>query len=277
MERTGQCHCGLLRVITAGEPTRVYLCHCQSCQRRTGAAFHYGATFLKERVRLDGQPKVFERLAHTGYRIRFHFCPNCGSTLYWEGDRNAAVCGVAVGAFETGTFLPPSDSIFEESMHEWFELPAEMQHHQHNRHASQRSEPEMLVRRFYDEVWNRMDEAVAHEILASDFRFRGSLGPEKVGVDGFLEYMRSVHRALGDYECVIVDLIVTNGRAGARMSFHGRHQADFFGVPATGLHIEWAGAAFFETSDHKISKLWVLGDIDSVKLQLSSRATSFTC
>jgi hypothetical protein len=54
MERTGQCHCGSLRVITTGEPDRVYLCHCQACQRRTGTAFHFGASFPKEQVRLDG-------------------------------------------------------------------------------------------------------------------------------------------------------------------------------------------------------------------------------
>src|SRR6516165_6322096 len=55
MEQTGQCHCGSLRVITTGEPDRVYLCHCKACQRRTGTAFHFGATYPKERVRLDGE------------------------------------------------------------------------------------------------------------------------------------------------------------------------------------------------------------------------------
>ena len=123
MERTGQCHCGSLRVITAGEPDRVYLCHCQACQRRTGTAFHFGASFPKERVRLDGEREVYERDADSGYRIRFHFCPNCGTTLYWEGDRNPAVCGVAVGAFDISTFTPPSDSIWEESMYPWLGLP----------------------------------------------------------------------------------------------------------------------------------------------------------
>src|SRR6516162_6203620 len=95
MERTGQCHCGSLRVIATGEPDRVYLCHCGACQRRTGTAFHFGATYPKEQVRLDGERKIYERAADSGYRIRFHFCPSCGTTLYWEGDRNPAVCGVA--------------------------------------------------------------------------------------------------------------------------------------------------------------------------------------
>jgi hypothetical protein len=61
MDRTGQCHCGSLRVIATGEPDRVYLCHCQACQSRTGTAFHFGATFPKEQVRLDGERKIYDR------------------------------------------------------------------------------------------------------------------------------------------------------------------------------------------------------------------------
>lgn len=133
MERTAHCHCGSLRVITTGEPERVYLCHCRACQRRTGTAFHFGATYLKERVRLGGDRKIFERDADSGYRIRFHFCTNCGTTLYWEGDRNPAVCGVAVGGFDTAAFPAPGDSIWEESMCPWLGLPTGMGHHRQGR------------------------------------------------------------------------------------------------------------------------------------------------
>ena len=133
MERIGQCHCGSLRVIATGEPDRVYLCHCKACQRCTGTAFHFGASYPKERVRLDGERKIYDRDADSGYRIRFHFCPNCGSTLYWEGDRNPALCGVAVGAFDTSAFAPPRDSIWEEWMYAWLGLPEVMDHHKQGR------------------------------------------------------------------------------------------------------------------------------------------------
>jgi hypothetical protein len=59
-------------------------------------------------------------------------------------------------------------------------------------------QPRRLVERFYCEVWNTGDETVACEILDPDFRFRGSLGPERVGPAGFLDYMRSVRTALAD-------------------------------------------------------------------------------
>ncbi|MBG02849.1 MAG: hypothetical protein CMM59_02080 [Rhodospirillaceae bacterium] len=128
--------------------------------------------------------------------------------------------------------------------------------------------PKYLVERFYHQVWNKADEGVAREILAPDFRFRGSLGQEKKGPDGFIEYMRSVHQALGDYQCIIDDLVESPDRAAARMTFTGVHKDVFFGVPATGRQITWAGAAFFTVEAGCISDLWVLGDLDSLKSQL---------
>jgi predicted ester cyclase len=134
--------------------------------------------------------------------------------------------------------------------------------------------PTDLVRRFYDEVWNRQDEAVARAILHADFRFRGSLGPELRGVDGFIDYLRATHRALGSYTCIVDDLVATTDRAAARMRFRGIHRARFFGVEATGREIIWAGAAFFTSDGNQIVALWVLGDLDGVKRQLGAAAES---
>lgn len=132
------------------------------------------------------------------------------------------------------------------------------------------ADPKTLVERFYAEVWNRADEAVAHEILHPELSFRASLGPVRSGPDGFIAYLRSVHAALADYRCIIEDLIATQDRAAARMRFVGVHRGEFFGVPATGREITWAGGAFFRVADGQLAEIWVLGDIDSVKSQLGA-------
>ena len=71
-QRVGQCHCGALKVVAAGEPERVYLCHCRACQRPTGTAFHFGITYQRTQVRLEGEYKIYERGADSGLR-------GCGS------------------------------------------------------------------------------------------------------------------------------------------------------------------------------------------------------
>jgi predicted ester cyclase len=128
------------------------------------------------------------------------------------------------------------------------------------------------VERFYHEVWNLADDAVAREILSPDFRFRASLGPQMQGPEAFIGYMRSIHAALGGYVCTIEDLVVEENRAAARMTFAGRHLGPFFGVEPTGREIRWAGGAFFVMDGGAIAELWVLGDVDSIKAQLGTEA-----
>jgi steroid delta-isomerase-like uncharacterized protein len=126
-----------------------------------------------------------------------------------------------------------------------------------------------LVERFYHQVWNRADEAEAWIILSPAFRFRGSLGPELRGPGGFVAYLRSVRAALENFTCTIEELVATEDRAAARMRFSGKHRGKMFGVEASGRDIVWNGAAFFKVSDGTIAELWVLGDIEAVRRQLS--------
>jgi hypothetical protein len=87
-------------------------------------------------VRIEGDYKAYERGADSGSRIRFYFCPTCGSNLYWESERNPAGCGVAGGAFEPGSLPSPSSAVFEEDMHGWLGLPTVTEHHRQGRPAT---------------------------------------------------------------------------------------------------------------------------------------------
>jgi hypothetical protein len=130
MNRLAQCHCGSLRANTSGDPLLVNLCHCRDCQRRTGALAGSGALFEKAQVTLEGDHKIFERDAQEGRKVRFYFCPHCGTSLYWDGDLRPEWCVVAVGAFADPTFPAPSASIYEASKHAWVQLPNGIKHFQ---------------------------------------------------------------------------------------------------------------------------------------------------
>jgi steroid delta-isomerase-like uncharacterized protein len=129
--------------------------------------------------------------------------------------------------------------------------------------------PRELVERFYHQVWNQADEAEARKILSPDFRFRASLGPELRGPGGFIAYLRALRAALENFTCSIEELIATDERAAARMGFRGTHRGKFFGIAATGREIAWSGAAFFTIGAGTITELWVLGDIEAVRRQLT--------
>lgn len=130
--------------------------------------------------------------------------------------------------------------------------------------------PRALVERFYDEIWNRGDEATARAILDPRFRCRGSLGVTADDVDGFLEYVRSVRAALGDPRCIIDDMIEGTDRVAARVTFAGVHRGELLGVAATQRKVSWSGAAFFTVAHGQIAELWVLGDLDALRRQLGA-------
>jgi steroid delta-isomerase-like uncharacterized protein len=129
--------------------------------------------------------------------------------------------------------------------------------------------PREIVQAFYDEIWNRQDSAAIPRLCHEDLEFRGSLGEERRGLEGFESYVRSVTTALGDYRCEIEDVIVEDSKAFARVRFSGVHRGLLLGHPATQKRVAWAGAALFTLEGDKIKSLWVLGDLHGLVRQLS--------
>jgi hypothetical protein len=64
-----------------------------------------------------GKPATFRSCDSGG--ATYHFCPECGSTVYWDISIDPDRIGVAVGAFADPTFPPPMGSGFEEYAHPW--------------------------------------------------------------------------------------------------------------------------------------------------------------
>ena len=119
MARLATCACGQLRVTCQGEPITVSLCHCLECQKRTGSTFGVTAFFPRADVEPQGEAREYSRIGGSGSAVVFHFCPNCGSSVYWEPRRAPDLIGVAVGAFADPDFPAPSQSVFTQRRHAW--------------------------------------------------------------------------------------------------------------------------------------------------------------
>jgi hypothetical protein len=117
-----RCSCGAVALSLPGPASRVAACHCIECQRRTGAPFGVGAFYPAESVTTSGTPKEYVRAAESGAKVRFYFCPDCGSTVYWKADNLPKMIGVAVGAIADPNFPAPMTSVFERSKHVWVEI-----------------------------------------------------------------------------------------------------------------------------------------------------------
>jgi hypothetical protein len=127
------CSCGRLRVRLNGEPRLVSSCHCFACQRRTGGLFGSNAFFSRGQVvSVEGESRAWSRLGENGASLTFQFCPNCGSTLFWENDRMADTVCVAVGAFGDPSFSRPVRTVWTANKHAWLAFPEDIPHHPRN-------------------------------------------------------------------------------------------------------------------------------------------------
>ena len=126
-EHHASCSCGQLRLVAHGDPIRVSMCHCLACQRRTGSTYGAQARFPTADVEITGRSNEYVRIGDEGGAGHFHFCPDCGATVYyWFGDRSAIA--VPVGVFADPAFPPPTFSVYEDRMHPWVSVPEGAEH-----------------------------------------------------------------------------------------------------------------------------------------------------
>jgi hypothetical protein len=93
---TGGCLCGAVRLVAAGRPWRVGLCHCLDCRKHHGALFNAAAIYPADAVTVTGETR--------DYRGR-HFCPRCGSSVL---ARTGDEVEVHLGALDAPGLLTPT-------------------------------------------------------------------------------------------------------------------------------------------------------------------------
>ncbi|WP_027582395.1 GFA family protein [Bradyrhizobium sp. Ai1a-2] len=128
MTKIAHCCCGSLRAEVGGEPAFVAACHCLECQRRTGSPFGVSAFFPKDQVRIEGPNKVYDRSSDSGRKVEFHFCPACGSTVFWYPAFIPEFIAIAFGAFADQSMPWPMLSAWEAEGHPWVAFDHELDH-----------------------------------------------------------------------------------------------------------------------------------------------------
>jgi len=117
-----------------------------------------------------------------------------------------------------------------------------------------------LIRRYYNEMWNEWNFELAHELLAPDFVFRGSLGQGLRGREAFKDYMHSVRNAFSDFHNQIEEIFPCDTHVITRLTYSGTQDGPAFGIPATKRQFTYPGIAIFRTDGHWLVEGYVVGD-----------------
>jgi hypothetical protein len=127
--REAACHCGQLRLEVTGDPFAVSICNCLACQRRTGSAFGMQAGFKADQVQVAGRFSDYARVSDEAdwKEHVFHFCPDCGSQVFYTEPTDPDLVVVSVGSFADPSFPPPTESGYDSRRHAWVGLPDSIQ------------------------------------------------------------------------------------------------------------------------------------------------------
>jgi hypothetical protein len=91
--------------------------------------FSVQGRFPRGKVKIEGKSTKWKFPSDSGKRVTYrscdsggatyHFCPVCGSTVYWDIAAAPDVIGIAIGTLTDPTFPPPKISGFESYGHPW--------------------------------------------------------------------------------------------------------------------------------------------------------------
>lgn len=119
------CACGQAAIEVNAEPTMHGVCHCTNCKRRTGSAFGISAYFDRSAVvEQRGATSIyaFHHAAQNHDQER-HFCPRCGTTLFWYVSALPEKIGIAGGCFAGEGLAQPDYSVADRNREPWVSLP----------------------------------------------------------------------------------------------------------------------------------------------------------
>jgi hypothetical protein len=123
----GGCSCGAVRFELAGHPLWVLACHCDACKKRTGSA--YGVSVMVENKSVKeftGETRTYTRAGDSGNKVRYEFCPHCGTTLRWHVDIVPNRQAFAGGAFDDMKGLSVIAEMYTDDALDWARLNCDL-------------------------------------------------------------------------------------------------------------------------------------------------------
>ena len=125
-----------------------------------------------------------------------------------------------------------------------------------------------LIRRWFEEVWNKGRAEAIDELFAPDGVGHG-LTPEPLrGPDNFKPFFHTFKDAFPDIEVVVEDTIAEGDKVVARCTVRGKHQGHTLGFAATQRPVEFTGISITRWRDGQIVEAWNNFDFMTMYQQL---------
>lgn len=115
----GRCLCGAVTFEMEGTPVVVAHCHCQDCQRLTGAGHSTGAMFPSSQFKLQGPVREYSLTSEAGNEVTRVFCPSCGTPILGRNSGMPGFVTISLGTLDDSSMFQPSVVIFARNRKPW--------------------------------------------------------------------------------------------------------------------------------------------------------------
>jgi steroid delta-isomerase-like uncharacterized protein len=117
-----------------------------------------------------------------------------------------------------------------------------------------------LVRRFYEEVYNRGNLAALPELLAPGFIAHLTADPRANGPLGIKQALARLHTAFPDLVVTVEGQTAEGDQVVARWTLQGTHRGEWRGIAPTGRRVSMAGITIFRLAGDRIVESWETAD-----------------
>ncbi len=130
-----------------------------------------------------------------------------------------------------------------------------------------------LIRRWFEEVWNKGREEAIDEMFAVDgiaYGLNAEGGKTMRGPVDYKPFFRTFRSAFPEIEVIVEDTVAEGDKVAARCLVRGKHQSDSLGFAATGQATEFTGITIVRIRNGKIVEAWNNFDFMTMYKQLGA-------
>jgi hypothetical protein len=125
MTQTGRCQCGQITYELSGDLIATAVCHCDHCQRQSGAAFSVNLIVHESQLAVSGDLSAFEDRGEHGDAVYVYrrFCGQCGTPIFSAMVEPAGILAVKAGTLDDRSGVRPTVEVWCDHKQPWVELP----------------------------------------------------------------------------------------------------------------------------------------------------------
>ena len=127
-------------------------------------------------------------------------------------------------------------------------------------------ENKALDGRIYEEIWNNKNLGAIDEIYSADV-ITNNLPPEMpTGIEGLKQFVAMYLTAFPNPHFHVDDQVGEGDKVVTRWTFHGKHEGELMGIPATGKDVTVTGIGVSRIAGGKIVEEW--GEFDTMGMMV---------